>query len=316
MADRAASGVVPSRPETALSGLTTPEVAERVAAGCTNAVTTRTSRTVWEIVRANVFTVFNGLLAVLWVVAVASGRWQNALFGGVVVANAGVGIVQELRAKRTLDRLAVLNAPRVRVVRDDVEAEVAVAEVVLDDLLGIAAGDQVPADGVVRASNGLAVDESLLTGEAEPVAKAAGDPVWSGSIVVAGQGRVQATAVGENSYAARLATEARRFTRTYSELVAGTNRLLRWIAVMLLAVGPLVLWSQFRSSENVGWRDAVTGTVAALVGMIPEGLVLLTTLAFMVATVTSPGARRSCSSCRRWRGWPGSTSCAWTRPAP
>ncbi|MGY1699821.1 HAD-IC family P-type ATPase [Geodermatophilus sp. SYSU D00766] len=267
---------------TAAGGLTSAQVAERVAAGRVNAVTTRTSRTVGQIVRANVLTFFNGLLAVLWVTMVLAGRWQNALFGGVVVVNAVVGIVQELRAKRTLDRLAVLQTPRARPVRDGAEREVPVAEVVLDDLLVLRAGDQVPVDGVVRATRGLAVDESLLTGEADAVAKEAGDPVLSGSIVVAGSGRVQATAVGDDGYAARLAAQARVFTRTHSELVAGTTRLLRWIAVVLLVVGPAVLWSQFRSPENDGWRDAVTGTVGALVGMVPEGLVLLTTLAFLL----------------------------------
>jgi cation-transporting ATPase E len=138
----------------------------------------------------------------------------------------------------------------------------------------------------VRSTTGLAVDESLLTGEADAVAKEPGDAVWSGAIVVAGRGTAQTTAVGDDAYAARLATEARRFTTTFSELVAGTNRLLRWIAVVLVVVAPAVLWSQFRSEDNVGWREAVTGTVAALVGMVPEGLVLLTTLAFVVATVT------------------------------
>jgi cation-transporting ATPase E len=282
-----APGTSPSvdRPRTPATGLTAREVAARVEAGQVNATTTRTSRTLAEILRANVFTVFNGLLTVLFVVALAAGRWQNALFGGVVVANAVIGIVQELRAKRTLDRLAVLNAPRARVVRDGAEADLPVGDVVLDDLLSVAAGDQVPADGVVRSSGSLAVDESLLTGEADPVAKDAGDAVWSGSIVVAGRGQVQATAVGDTSYAAGLATEARRFALTYSELVAGTDRLLRWISILLVVVGPAVLWSQLRSPENPGWRDAVTGTVAALVGMIPEGLVLLTTLAFVVATV-------------------------------
>ncbi|MGY1704788.1 HAD-IC family P-type ATPase [Geodermatophilus sp. SYSU D00697] len=257
----------------------------RVAAGQSNTATVRTSRTTGQIVRANVFTVFNGLLAGLFVLAVAAGRWQNALFGGVVVANALIGIVQELRAKRTLDRLAVLTAPRARALRGGVERELPVEQVVLDDLLLLAAGDQVPVDGVVRSSAGLAVDESLLTGESEAVAKAVGDRVLSGSIVVAGSGSAQATAVGEDAYAVRLATEARRFTRTFSELVAGTDRILRWIAVGLVLVGPVVLWSQFRSADNVDWRDAVTGTVGALVGMVPEGLVLLTTLAFLVATV-------------------------------
>jgi cation-transporting ATPase E len=279
------SPLVPGRAETPDSGLTAAGVADRVALGHTNATSVRTSRTTGEIVRANVFTVFNGILVALWVLVLATGRWQNGLFGIVVVVNSAIGIVQEVRAKRTLDRLAVLNAPRARVVREGVEQDVPVADVVLDDVLVLAAGDQVPADGVVRTTTGLSVDESLLTGEAEPVAKAPGDEVWSGAIVIAGRGRVQATAVGEESYAARLATEARRFTTTYSELVAGTNRLLRWIAVALLVVGPAVLWSQLRTADNAGWREALTGTVAALVGMVPEGLVLLTTLAFVVATV-------------------------------
>ena len=212
---------------TSSGGLTAAEVSERVSLGRTNATTVRTSRTVGEIVRANVLTVFNGILVTLFVLVLATGRWQNGLFGLVVVANAGVGIVQEVRAKRTLDRLAVLNAPRARVLRDGAEEEIGVEDVVLDDLLVLAAGDQVAADGVVRTTTGLSVDESLLTGEAEPVAKAPGDPVWSGAIVVSGRGRAQTTAVGDDSYAAGLATEARRYATTYSELVAGTNRLMR-----------------------------------------------------------------------------------------
>ncbi len=268
------------------SGLTADQVEERVAAGRTNAFESPTSRTPREIVRANVFTVFNGLLLSLLVIIIATGQWQNGLFGGVIVANSAIGIVQELRAKRTLDRLAILNAPRARVVRDGVEAEIEVAGVVADDLLDLRAGDQVPADGDVHESAGLEIDESLLTGESDPVAKSVGDDVRSGSIVVAGNGRFQATAVGAEAYATKLAAEARRFTVTRSELVAGTNRLLRWISVLLVVVGPILLWSQFRSKDNEGWQDAVTGTVAALVGMVPEGLVLLTSLAFMLATVS------------------------------
>jgi cation-transporting ATPase E len=269
-----------------LTGLSAAQVAERVAAGRTNAVEQRTSRTTVEIVRANVFTVFNGLLATLFVLTIATGRWQNALFGGVIVANAAIGIVQELRAKRTLDRLAVLNAVTARVVRDGEVGEVALGEVVEDDLVELRAGDQVPADGAVVESAGLELDESLLTGESDPVPKAPGDEVRSGAIVVAGQGRFHATGVGARAYATQLAVEARRFTITHSELVAGTNRLLRWISLMMLVVGPVLLWSQFRSKDNNGWQEAVTGAVAALVGMVPEGLVLLTSLAFAIATVT------------------------------
>ncbi|HYU02846.1 MAG TPA: hypothetical protein VEL02_03275, partial [Jatrophihabitantaceae bacterium] len=187
------------------SGLTADEVEERVAAGRTNAFESPTSRTPREIVRANVFTVLNGLLLTLLVIILATGQWQNGLFGGVIVANSAIGIVQELRAKRTLDRLAILNAPRARVVRDGVEAEIEVAGVVADDLLDLRAGDQVPADGDVHESAGLEIDESLLTGESDPVAKSDGDDVRSGSIVVAGHGRFQATAVGAEAYATKLA---------------------------------------------------------------------------------------------------------------
>jgi cation-transporting ATPase E len=271
---------------TTSQGLSAAEVAERVAEGRTNAVEQRTSRTTLEIVRANIFTVFNGLLATLFALTLATGRWQNALFGGVIVANAAIGIVQELRAKRTLDRLAVLNAVTARVVRDGEVVEVALGEVVEDDLVELRAGDQVPADGEVVESAGLELDESLLTGESDAIAKAPGDEVRSGAIVVAGRGRFAATGVGASAYATQLAVEARRFTITHSELVAGTNRLLRWISVMMLVVGPVLLWSQFHSGDNKGWQDAVTGAVAALVGMVPEGLVLLTSLAFAIATVT------------------------------
>jgi cation-transporting P-type ATPase E len=284
--DASATRSVPPTFRTPAAGLTTAEVAERVTAGRTNAVDERTSRTVGEIVRANVFTVFNGLLAALFVCILLTGRWQNGLFGLIIVANSAIGIFQEVRAKRTLDRLAVLNEPRARVVRDGTISEVEVGAVVADDLLELRSGDQVPADGVVQESAGLEIDESLLTGESDPIAKDVDDDVRSGSIVVAGQGRFQATAVGADAYATKLAAEARQFQLVHSELRAGTNTLLRWISLIMLVVGPFLLWSQFRSKDNETWQDAVTGAVAALVGMVPEGLVLLTSLAFMLATVT------------------------------
>ena len=271
---------------TPVSGLSTAEVAERIAAGRTNATDAHTTRTVRQILRANVITPFNGLLFTLFVVILITGRWQNGLFGLVIIANSAIGVIQELRAKRTLDRLAVLNAPRARVIREGELAEIAVEDVVADELLELRIGDQVPADGSVTDSTGLEVDESLLTGESDAVAKVIGDEVRSGSFVVAGTGRFQATAIGADAYATKLAAEAKRFTLVESELVGGTNKLLRWISLMMLVVGPLLLWSQFRSSDNKSWQDAVTGAVAALVGMVPEGLVLLTSLAFVIAAVT------------------------------
>jgi cation-transporting P-type ATPase E len=266
------------------AGLSAGQVAERVAAGRVNADPTPSSRSLGQILRANVLTPFNGLLGVLVAVTLATGRWQNALFGLVIVANSAIGVFQELRAKATLDKLAVINAPHAVAVRGGEPVTIAVEEVVADDLLELRTGDQVVADGVVRASSGLEIDESLLTGESDPIAKPAGSQVLSGSIVVAGGGTFQATAVGREAYATQLAAEAKKFTKTSSELVRGTNRLLTWISIMMLVVAPLLVWSQFRVDPD--WRDAVTGTVAALVGMIPEGLVLLTSVAFMLAIVS------------------------------
>src|SRR4051795_189295 len=199
------------RPEPPPTGLTPEQVAERVARGETNRTGERTSRTLGEIVRANVFTRFNAILGAAVAVIAVIGPIQDATFAVILVANAAIGIFQEVRAKRTLDALAVQNAAAARVVRDGELAEVPTADVVLDDLLELRAGDQIPCDGVVHTADGLEVDESLLTGESDPVNKGDGDDVLSGSIVVAGSGRIQATRVGADSYAAKLATEARRF---------------------------------------------------------------------------------------------------------
>ena len=266
------------------SGLTAAEVAQRVAAGQVNVAEEATSRSLKAIVRANVFTRFNAILGALFVLVLVAGKWQDGLFGALVLVNALIGIVQEVRAKRTLDRLAVLNAPVAVVRRDGVEARIAVGDVVRDDLVLLHAGDQVPADGVVIASAGVEVDESLLTGESDPVHKEPGQDVLSGSIVVAGSGSFQATRIGAEAYARRIAADARRFTMTRSELMEGINRLLGYITWGLVIIGPLLFWSELRS--NSSWRDAVTGATAGLVGMVPEGLVLLTSVAFGLTAVT------------------------------
>jgi cation-transporting P-type ATPase E len=277
--------VAPERAhETPPAGLTAAEVRERVQRGETNASTERTSRTFAEILRANIFTRFNAILGVLLVVILAVGHPQDALFGIVLVSNALIGIVQEVRAKRTLDRLAVLSAPRVRVVRDGSETEIEVDDVVLDDLVELRSGDQIAADGIVQASTALQVDESLLTGESDPVDKMAGDQVLSGSFVVAGSGRFQATAVGDDAYARKLATEARRFALARSELMDGINRILRYVTWAIFPTGALLLVSQYYAVSE--WTEAVSGAVAGVVGMVPQGLVLLTSVAFGVAAVT------------------------------
>jgi cation-transporting ATPase E len=266
-------------------GLTASEVDARIAAGETNAVDEHTSRTVEEIIRANVLTRFNAILAVLAVVVFATGKFGDALFAIVLVVNAIIGIAQEVRAKRTLDRLAVLHAPTAAVMRDGVEVDLPIADVVLGDLVIARTGDQVPADGIVAHSAGLEINESALTGESDPVHKQAGDTVLSGTIVVAGRGRFQATAVGPHAYARKLAAEVKVFKRTRSEIEVSIDFLLRIITWAIVGVTPLLLWSQFRTDDGSGWREPVLGTVAALVGMVPEGLVLLTSIAFLLAAL-------------------------------
>jgi cation-transporting ATPase E len=269
---------------TRADGLTGDEVAQRVREGKVNRGDERTSRTFGEIVRANVFTRFNAILGTMFVLILVFGDGRDALFGFVLVANTLIGIVQEWRAKRTLDRLAVLSSPRARVTRDGGVQEIAVEEVVLDDLCDLRAGDQVPADGNVCKADGLEIDESMLTGESDPVSKNEGDEVLSGSIVVAGSGCMQTTRVGPDAYARRLAREARRFELVRSELMDGINTILRYVQWALFPTALLLAFSQFHVQPTT--KEAIAGVVAGVVAMIPEGLVLLTSLAFAVAAVT------------------------------
>ena len=278
-----ASPPPPSAFETPPTGLTADQVADRVGRGLTNGGAERTSRSYAEIVRANVLTRFNAILGTMLVVILVVGQPQDALFGLVLVANSLIGIVQEILAKRKLDHLAVLSAPRAQVVRDGAVLDLPVEDLVLDDLCAVRSGDQIPADGVVRAASGLEIDESLLSGESDPVDKLVDAAVQSGSIVVAGSGRFQATAVGADSYARRLAAEARQFRLVRSELMDGINLLLRIIQYALLPVAGLLLWRQLETNHV---SAALTSTVAGVVGIVPEGLVLLTSVAFGIAAVT------------------------------
>ena len=262
-------------------GLTAAEVAERVERGQINDVPAAPTRTVSQIVRGNIFTRFNAILGAMLVVILIVGPFQDALFGFVLIANAAIGIYQELRAKQTLDSLTVLTAPKARAVRDGEVQEVAVGELVLDDVLDVTAGSEIVVDGVVLASAGMEVDESLLTGESEPVVKAPGDDVLSGSFIAAGSGRYRASKVGKEAYAVQLAQDARRFTLTRSELRSGIDRILTYVTFAIIPTAVLLFISQLRASDD--WREAVSGAVAGTVAMVPEGLVLLTSLAFAVA---------------------------------
>lgn len=278
--------------ELSAQGLSTADVAERVAAGQTNAFVQDTSRSVWSIVRANVLTLFNGIILACFIVLFAIGRWQDALFGFSAIANAVIGSVQEYRAKRALDRLALLNAPHARVMRDGSEAEMAVDDVVLDDVLILRAGDQVPADGLVAGSKGLQVDESMLTGESDAVEKEANDRVLSGSVVVAGEGTAVVDRVGGDSFANSLAAEAKKFSLVASELRSSIDRVLKWVTWFVGPVSLLVLNAQMivqggwaQAAASGAWRDAATATIASVVAVVPLGLVLMTSITFAVGAV-------------------------------
>ncbi|MDT0489941.1 HAD-IC family P-type ATPase [Streptomyces griseus] len=266
------------------TGLTTAEVAERVARGEVNDVPVRSSRSLTEIVRANVFTRFNLIIGVLWVIMLFVAPIQDSLFGFVIVANTGIGIIQEWRAKRTLDSLAVIGEAKPTVRRDGSPVEVSTHEIVLGDVIELGPGDKVVVDGTVAEADSLEVDESLLTGEADPVLKRPGDPVMSGSFVVAGGGAFTATKVGREAYAAQLAEEASRFTLVHSELRSGISTILKYVTWMMVPTAIGLIISQLVVKDN-NFKDSVARTVGGIVPMIPEGLVLLTSVAFAIGVV-------------------------------
>jgi len=274
------------------TGLSTAEVAERIARGETNAFESPTSRSAWSIIRANVFTLFNGIIAACFLVLLLIGRWQDALFGVSAVANTIIGSVQEFRAKRSLDKLALMHAPHARVLRDGGEQEVAIADVVLGDTLVLRAGDQVGADASVATSERLQLDESMLTGESDPVDKVPGDVVLSGSIVIGGGGTAVVDKVGADSFANKLSSEAKQFSLVTSELRSSINRVLGWVAWIIGPISLLVLNAQMVAAggwpeaiESGEWQDAAVATIASVVAMIPLGLVLMTSITFAVGAV-------------------------------
>ncbi|GAA1963103.1 HAD-IC family P-type ATPase [Agromyces allii] len=274
------------------TGLTSAEVAQRVADGRTNAFTQQSSRSVASIIRANVLTLFNGIIAACFLVLLLLGRWQDALFGISAIANTVIGSVQEFRAKAALDKLALMHAPRARVRRDAEVSEVAVADVVLDDVLVLRAGDQVPADARVAASAHLQLDESMLTGESDAVDKVPGDEVLSGSVVIAGEGEAVVVRVGADSFANKLAAEAKKFSLVASELRSSIDKVLRVVSWIVGPIALLVFNAQIfvfggweKAFESGDWRQAAVNTIAALVAMIPLGLVLMTSIAFAVGAV-------------------------------
>lgn len=280
------------------AGLSSAEAARRHANGQGNVAPDSSSRSLWEILAANVFTLFNAIVFTGFGILLALGRWQDALFGLPALFNTVIGVVQEYNAKRTLDRLAVLNAPTARVLRDGEPVELPLEQVVLGDLLILQTGDQVTADAKVvdtdhHGPGGLELDEALLTGESDAVRKQPGDEVLSGSSVVSGTGTAEVIRVGADAYAAKLTAEARKFSLVKSELRTSIDRLLKWITWALAPMILIVVNGQMQSHggwtaaiDSGEWREAVVGAVAAVIAMVPLGLVLVTSIAFAVSGVT------------------------------
>ena len=265
-----------------LEGLTEAEARRRLQAKG-EPVEPTTSRSTASIVRANVVTPFNAILLALGILTLVFADWRDALFLGIIVTNSGIGIWQELRARNKLDALAALVAPRASVVRDGRERDVHVEEVVEGDLVRLAPGDQVVADGSLAEASGLRLDESILTGESRSVTREQGDEVLSGSFVAEGTGSFVVSAVGQDCYAGRITGTAREFRHPRSPLERSVNRLLYVLVGVMVPLGAMLvvaLWKQ-----DVGIRHAVDTSVAGMVTLIPEGLILLVSITYAAAAL-------------------------------
>ena len=282
MAGEPAAPTAQPEPPRAAEGLTSEEAARRLRErGPLEAPSS--SRSYASIVRANVLTVFNLILAVFGALMLAFGSWQDALFLGILVANSTIGIVQEVRAKRALDRLSALVVPTATVLRDGEPHHLPREEVLVGDLVLLQPGDQLVADGELVAADGLLLDESILTGESESVARVPGDGLRSGAFVSEGTGRYTVTAVGAASYATRVTGQARAFRHPRSPLERAMNRLLYLLVGVMIPLGTLLGYSLWE--RDAPTREAVTTAVAAVVTLVPEGLILLVSLAFAVSAV-------------------------------
>ncbi|QRV02106.1 HAD-IC family P-type ATPase [Arcanobacterium phocisimile] len=270
--------------QTSSFGLSSEQVAQRRHDGQVNTLPPRTGKTVGDIIRSNVFTRINAMLSVLFVMVMTTGSVINAAFGLLIIVNSSIGIVQELRAKRTLDSLSLIGEEKPRVWRDGEIVEVAQEDIVLDDVVALRSGNQIAVDGEVVDSDGLSIDESMLTGESDAVRKQPGEDILSGSFVVSGTGAYRVTKVGADSYAARLTAEASRFTLAKSQLQSGINTILKYITWVLVPVGVLIIYSQV-SQGTSQWDQVILKISGALVPMIPEGLVLITSTAFALGVI-------------------------------
>ena len=267
-----------------ITGLTDGEVRQRVEEGFTNRTDISTDKTTKEIVISNVFTYFNLIFLVITILLIMVGSFRNLTFLPIIIGNTVIGIVQEIRAKKTLEKMSLLNAPHADVIRNGSVKQISTDELVKDDVILLTAGKQICADAVVISGN-IQVNESLLTGEADEVEKTEGSTLMSGSFVVSGECYARLEKVGNESYISKLSLEAKSMGgKEQSEMIRSINLIVKWVGIVIIPIGLILFWqSHFVNGESI--TKSVTSTVAAIIGMIPEGLYLLTTVALALSTM-------------------------------
>lgn len=267
-----------------ITGLTDEEVRQRVEEGLTNRADISTDKTTKEIVISNVFTYFNLIFLVITILLIMVGSFRNLTFLPIIIGNTVIGIVQEIRAKKTLEKMSLLNAPRADVIRNGSVKQISTEKLVKDDVILLTAGKQICADAVVISGN-IQVNESLLTGEADEVEKTEGSTLMSGSFVVSGECYARLEKVGNESYISKLSLEAKSMGgKEQSEMIRSINLIVKWVGIVIIPIGLILFWqSHFVNGESI--TKSVTSTVAAIIGMIPEGLYLLTTVALALSTM-------------------------------
>ncbi len=263
------------------TGLTAAQVKQRQEQGLINETNNNVSKTKKQIILTHTLTYFNFLNIFLGVIVICSGQIKNLTFLGVIIINSIIGIIQELKVKKLVDGLSVITASKVKVIRDSVRKEIPIDQLVMDDVMVVESGNQIGADSTVLSGEGIEVNESMITGESRPVKKMTGDTLWSGSYLVAGSGVAKVIHVGKDNYATELANKARDKKRATSEMQDSIKRIIKVIGFVIIPVGILLFLSQ-RSVEGTTLSDAMVNTVAGVIGMIPEGLVLLTSISFIL----------------------------------
>lgn len=273
-----------NEPVKELKGLTEQEAALRVEQGLDNRADTTTDKSIKEIIFSNAFTYFNLIFLIISILLLCVKSYRNLTFLPIVIGNTLIGIVQELRAKKILDKMNLLNAPHATVLREGMQKQILSEELVKDDIVVLRAGDQICADATVLEGN-VQVNESLLTGEADEVEKKAGMPLLSGSFVVAGECYARLDKVGKDSYISRLATQAKSMgSGEQSEMVRSINQIVKWVGIIIIPISIILFYQSFYINHTT-LQKGVTSTVAAIIGMIPEGLYLLTTIALALSTM-------------------------------